>query len=92
MHWAIDAVVLATTSNGVLKALRSQGQVVIPTAFMARPARSFSFLQEMAFSGVPNDGTSKYSSQAAVGLCGPFLTFLKSAFFSLLYFRNVLRI
>jgi hypothetical protein len=84
MHWAIDAVVAAATSNGRPKALRGQDQVIIPRAFPARPARSFSFLQEMAFSGVPIGGTSKYSSQAAVGLCGPFLTFLKSAFFSLL--------
>ena len=75
MHWAIDAVVVAATSNGRPEALRSQGQVIIPRAFQARPARSFSFLQEMAFSGVPNGGTSKCSSQAAVGLCGPFLTF-----------------
>lgn len=75
MHWAIDAVVEAATSNGRPETLRGQDQVIIPRAFPARPARSFSFFQEMAFSSAPNDGTSKYSSQAAVGLCGPFLTF-----------------
>ena len=41
MHWAIDAVVVAATSNGRPEALRSQGQVIIPRAFPARSARSF---------------------------------------------------
>ncbi len=84
MHWTIDAVVEAAPSNGRPKALRSQGKVIIPRAFPARPARPFSLSQEMALSGASNGGTSKCSSQAAVGLCGPFLTFWKSAFFSLL--------
>ncbi len=68
MHWAIDAVVEAAPSNGRPKALRSQGKVIISRAFPARQARPFSLSQEMAISGASNDGTSKYSSKAAVGL------------------------
>jgi hypothetical protein len=41
MHWAFDAVVEVAPSNGRPKALRSQGQVIIPRPFTARPARSF---------------------------------------------------
>ena len=81
MHWTIDAVVEAAPSNGRPKALRTQDQVIIPITFLARPARSFSLSQEMALSGAPNGGTSKYSYQAAVGLCGPFSDVLKIRIF-----------
>ena len=84
MHWAIDAVVEATPSNGHPKALRNPGPSHYSKSLPGTAGKVFSYFQEMAFSGAPNGGTSKYSSQAAVGLCGPFLTFRKSAFFSLL--------